>query len=114
MMHVVDKVIVADRITVIVLGEQEHEFGVVSNMATIESLLVLNQNAPYGSGFGGQMSNTPLVILWPNSNGTVTLSTRQASGHVQPTPVASPPRVPRVSNRTNLVSSMISLMFSHV
>ncbi|KAF7357930.1 CBD9-like protein [Mycena venus] len=31
-----------------------------------------------GMGFGTQMSNTPMVIMWGNSNGSVTLSQRQA------------------------------------
>lgn len=39
------------------------------------------------------MANTPMVIFWSNSDGSVTVSQRQASGEVMPTVVASPPRV---------------------
>lgn len=39
------------------------------------------------------MANTPMVIMWPNSDGSTTLSQRQASAEVMPTVVASPPRV---------------------
>ncbi|KLO16026.1 hypothetical protein SCHPADRAFT_823713 [Schizopora paradoxa] len=48
---------------------------------------------PVPSGFGSQMANTPMVIMWANSDGSITLSQRQASGHVMPTVVSSPPRV---------------------
>jgi len=38
------------------------------------------------------MAGTPMVIMWPNADGSITLSQRQASGHVQPTVVSAPPR----------------------
>ena len=38
------------------------------------------------------MANSPMVIMWPNSDGTITLSQRQAPAEVMPTVVASPPR----------------------
>ena len=38
------------------------------------------------------MQDTPLVIVWPNADGSVTLSQRQAPGRVEPTPVPVPPR----------------------
>ncbi|KAI0708955.1 hypothetical protein C8T65DRAFT_204648 [Cerioporus squamosus] len=44
-------------------------------------------------GFGTQMANTPMVIMWPNSDGTLTISQRKAPGEVMPTVDASPPRV---------------------
>ncbi|KIP02587.1 hypothetical protein PHLGIDRAFT_95856 [Phlebiopsis gigantea 11061_1 CR5-6] len=43
-------------------------------------------------GFGSQMANTPMVIMWPNSDGTITLSQRKAPQEVMPTLDASPPR----------------------
>lgn len=43
-------------------------------------------------GFGNEMPNTPMVIMWTNSDGTVTLSQRKASGHVMPTVDQNPPR----------------------
>lgn len=43
-------------------------------------------------GFGSQMANSPMVIMWPNSDGSITLSQRQASAEVMPSVVANPPR----------------------
>ncbi|RDB16770.1 hypothetical protein Hypma_002605 [Hypsizygus marmoreus] len=45
-----------------------------------------------GMGFGRQMGNTPMVIIWTNSDGTVTLSQRTANGHTMPTLDSNPPR----------------------
>lgn len=39
------------------------------------------------------MANSPMVIMWTNSDGSITLSQRSASGEVMPTVVSSPPRV---------------------
>jgi hypothetical protein len=39
------------------------------------------------------MANTPMVIVWPNSDGTVTLSQRKAPQEVMPTVDPNPPRV---------------------
>ncbi|OSC96566.1 CBD9-like protein [Trametes coccinea BRFM310] len=44
-------------------------------------------------GFGSTMANTPMVIMWPNSDGSITLSQRMAPAEVMPTVVANPPRV---------------------
>jgi len=44
-------------------------------------------------GFGDAMANAKMVIMWPNSDGSVTLSQRTASGEVMPTPDNNPPRV---------------------
>ncbi|KAK7049225.1 hypothetical protein VNI00_005826 [Paramarasmius palmivorus] len=46
-----------------------------------------------GMGFGTSMAGSPMVIMWSNSDGSVTLSQRQASGHTMPTVVSSPARV---------------------
>ena len=59
------------------------------------------------SGFGSQMVNTPMVILWPNSDGSVTLSQRSASGRFMPTVVSSPPRVASLQNSLVDVSILI-------
>lgn len=47
----------------------------------------------YFRGFGSRMANSPMVIMWANSDGSVTLSQRTASGHVEPSLDSSPPRV---------------------
>ncbi|KAI8992904.1 hypothetical protein BD414DRAFT_412963 [Trametes punicea] len=44
-------------------------------------------------GFGSTMANTPMVIMWPNSDGSITLSQRKAPAEVMPTVDANPPRV---------------------
>ncbi|KZW01863.1 hypothetical protein EXIGLDRAFT_716508 [Exidia glandulosa HHB12029] len=44
-------------------------------------------------GFGQTMANSPMVIMWANADGTVTLSQRQADNEIMPTVVPSPPRV---------------------
>ncbi|WVQ96841.1 hypothetical protein IAU59_003948 [Kwoniella sp. CBS 9459] len=43
-------------------------------------------------GFGTSMTNTPMIITWPNSDGSITLSQRQASGHIMPRVVSNPSR----------------------
>lgn len=42
-------------------------------------------------GFGTKMSDTPIVIMWPNNDGTITWGQREAPGLVMPTPVTNPP-----------------------
>ncbi|GJE90223.1 CBD9-like protein [Phanerochaete sordida] len=44
-------------------------------------------------GFGQQMANSPMVILWPNSDGSITLSQRKAPAEVMPTVDQNPPRI---------------------
>ncbi|WRT67692.1 uncharacterized protein IL334_004664 [Kwoniella shivajii] len=43
-------------------------------------------------GFGSTMINSPMVIVWPNSDGSITLSQRKATNHVTPTVDSNPPR----------------------
>ncbi|KAF7970590.1 hypothetical protein HWV62_23597 [Athelia sp. TMB] len=43
-------------------------------------------------GFGSTMANSPMVIIWPNSDGRATLSQRMASGEFTPTVDSSPAR----------------------
>ncbi|EJU04265.1 CBD9-like protein [Dacryopinax primogenitus] len=52
-----------------------------------------------GTGFGTQMPGSPLVVLWPNADGTVTLSQRMASDYIMPTVQANPPRVATLSQQ---------------
>lgn len=39
------------------------------------------------------MAHSHMVLVWPNDDGTVTLSQRYAIGHHEPGLVANPPRV---------------------
>ncbi|KAJ7252105.1 hypothetical protein B0H12DRAFT_624354 [Mycena haematopus] len=65
-----------------------------------------------GVGFGTQMSNTPMVIMWGNSDGTVTLSQRQAPNEVMPTVVASPPRIATRSDTLSTTSGNSAFVFT--
>ncbi|KAJ7502499.1 hypothetical protein B0H11DRAFT_1988792 [Mycena galericulata] len=65
-----------------------------------------------GMGFGIQMSNTPMVIMWGNSDGSVTLSQRQAPGEVQPTLVSSPPRVATLSTDLSTTSGNAAFVYT--
>jgi len=55
-------------------------------------------------GFGTQMEGSPMVVMWPNSDGTITLSQRQASGEVMPVVASSPPRVATLSTSLSSTS----------
>jgi hypothetical protein len=39
------------------------------------------------------MANSPMVIMWTNSDGSITLSQREAPAEVMPTLVNNPPNV---------------------
>ncbi|KAL7283201.1 hypothetical protein ACG7TL_002628 [Trametes sanguinea] len=52
----------------------------------------LNQLGWMAIGFGAQMAGTPMVIMWRNADGSVTVSQREATGLVEPVPVVSPAR----------------------
>ncbi|KAH9931172.1 uncharacterized protein BXZ73DRAFT_47488 [Epithele typhae] len=64
-------------------------------------------------GFGKTMANSPMVMMWTNSDGSITVSQRQASGEVPPSPVSNPPRVATVDQaNSNLAGSQPSLSFT--
>ncbi|KAL1745204.1 hypothetical protein HDZ31DRAFT_63383 [Schizophyllum fasciatum] len=44
-------------------------------------------------GWGDRMPQTHMAVLWPNKDGTVTLSQRFARGHMEPRLESRPPRV---------------------
>lgn len=54
-------------------------------------------------GFGTSMVGSDMVIMWPNSDGTITLSQRTASGHSMPTVDPSPSRVASASTDLSAV-----------
>lgn len=56
-------------------------------------------------GFGTQMANTPMVIMWMNSDGTVTLSQRKAPSEVMPTVDSNPARTASLDNELSVLSS---------
>ncbi|KAI3615678.1 hypothetical protein WG66_011837 [Moniliophthora roreri] len=55
-------------------------------------------------GFGTSMTNSPMVVLWSNSDGSITLSQRQATERTMPTIVDNPPRVAVVENSLSATS----------
>jgi len=57
-------------------------------------------------GFGSQMADTPMVIMWLN-NGQVILSQRQASAEVMPAVVANPPRTATLAPSLSDVSGLL-------
>ncbi|OCB92085.1 CBD9-like protein [Sanghuangporus baumii] len=68
----------------------------VVNGGTVSYILQSTSSSTLGwmaMGFGSQMANSPMVIMWTNSDGSVTLSQRIASGHVEPSVDSSPSRV---------------------
>lgn len=50
------------------------------------------------------MANSQMVIMWPNSDSSITLSQREASAEVMPTVVSNPPRVASLSTALSTVS----------
>ncbi|KAJ7803786.1 hypothetical protein B0H14DRAFT_1633589 [Mycena olivaceomarginata] len=65
-----------------------------------------------GMGFGTQMAGTPMVIMWGNSDGRVTLSQRQAPSEVMPTVVANPPRVATLLDTLSTTSGSSSFVYT--
>ena len=55
-------------------------------------------------GFGDTMANSPMVVMWPNSDGTITLSQRETTAEVMPTVVSDPPRIATLSMSLSSVS----------
>jgi hypothetical protein len=47
-------------------------------------------------GFGTLMTNAAMVIMWPNSDGSITLSQRRASAYALPAVDRNPPRIATV------------------
>jgi len=58
-----------------------------------------------GTGFGTRMADTPMVIMWMNSDGTATLSQRKASSEVMPTVDSNPPRTASFYSALSVLSS---------
>jgi len=56
-------------------------------------------------GFGSQMPNTPMVIMWINKDGSVTLSQRSAPTEEMPTVDPNPPRQALKSLSSTVISS---------
>ncbi|EJD02578.1 CBD9-like protein [Fomitiporia mediterranea MF3/22] len=81
----------------------------VVNGSTVEYVLQSTGSKSLGwmaMGFGSQMANSPMVIMWTNSDGSVTLSQRKATGEVEPSVDSAPPRTATwLSNLTSTSDS---------
>ncbi|EEB95651.1 hypothetical protein MPER_05340, partial [Moniliophthora perniciosa FA553] len=51
------------------------------------------------------MLNSPMVVLWPNSDGTITLSQREADAYTEPKVVQDPDRVASLVQGSSSVAS---------
>lgn len=60
------------------------------------------------SGFGTHMTNSKMVILWQNSDGSVTISQRFATAQVEPVTDPNPPRIATLDQPSTIVSNIIS------
>jgi len=56
-------------------------------------------------GFGSEMVNTPIVVMWGNPDGSVTLSQRSTSAYIMPTVDPAPPRVATLGTTVSTTSS---------
>ena len=60
------------------------------------SIIVTSKSWKSHRGFGTSMTNAAMVIMWPNSDGTITLSQRRAPAYSLPIVDRNPPRVANV------------------
>lgn len=75
------------------------------NGTSVQYVLSSTQTVGWmGMGFGKQMSNSPMVIMWSNSDGTITVSQREASGHSTPQVVSNPDRVATLAESASTTS----------
>ena len=65
---------------------------------------------PRSSGFGDSMTTSQMVIMWPNKDGSVTLSQRTASSHTQPQLDRAPQRIAQTHLAISAVSNCDSYM----
>ncbi|KAI0630134.1 hypothetical protein C8Q77DRAFT_244220 [Trametes polyzona] len=86
------------------------------NGSTVQYVLQSKGGADLGwmaMGFGSQMANTPMVIMWPNSDGSITLSQRKAPSEVMPTVDSSPPRTATLdASASDLTGKLPKLSFT--
>jgi hypothetical protein len=68
----------------------------IVNGSTVEYALQSTGSQTLGwmaMGFGDTMEGSPMVIMWPNSDGSITLSQRKAPQEIMPTVDSNPPRI---------------------
>lgn len=57
------------------------------------------------------MDHTHMVLVWPNDDGTITLSQRFALGHHEPGLVANPPRVAKLIDPVATSVGLFSIIY---
>ncbi|KAK0455199.1 uncharacterized protein EV420DRAFT_588134 [Desarmillaria tabescens] len=78
---------------------------VTTNGTSVQYVLSSTQTVGWmGIGFGTHMPNTPMVIMWSNSDGTITMSQREASGYLMPQVVNNPDRVATLAESASTTS----------
>ncbi|KAJ7213029.1 hypothetical protein GGX14DRAFT_446093 [Mycena pura] len=65
-----------------------------------------------GMGFGSTMANTPMVIMWANSDGSFTISQRKAPFEVMPTVDPNPPRLATLSTTLSTSSGNSAFVYT--
>ncbi|CAE6438048.1 unnamed protein product [Rhizoctonia solani] len=64
-------------------------------------------------GFGDRMVGTPAVVVWPNSDDTITLAQRKATAHASPPIDPAPPRIATLrEDLSTLTGTPSSVIFS--
>ncbi|KAL5490385.1 hypothetical protein ACEPAI_5218 [Sanghuangporus weigelae] len=79
----------------------------VNSSTMTYQMTALTQLGWMAIGFGTQMADANMVIMWPNSDGSVTLSQRTAPGLVEPVPDPDPSRTATSYNPLINLSSVI-------
>ncbi|KAH6913840.1 hypothetical protein BKA70DRAFT_646269 [Coprinopsis sp. MPI-PUGE-AT-0042] len=76
------------------------------NGSTVQYSLTSQRGTPgwMAMGFGTQMTRSPMVIMWANEDGSLTLSHRQANSYTMPAVVPDPPRVATAETALSVTS----------
>ncbi|THH06768.1 hypothetical protein EW145_g3855 [Phellinidium pouzarii] len=82
----------------------------VNSTAITYQMTALTQMGWMAVGFGTQMTDAKMVIMWPNSDGSISLSQRTATGHVEPVPDPSPPRIATTYQPLTTISSTMNTL----
>ncbi|KAJ7587081.1 hypothetical protein C8J56DRAFT_91195 [Mycena floridula] len=65
-----------------------------------------------GMGFGSQMTGSSMVIMWSNSDGSITLSQRKATGESEPPVDANPSTVATLATDLSVTSGTVQFVYT--
>ncbi|KAG8941717.1 hypothetical protein FRC03_004045 [Tulasnella sp. 419] len=71
----------------------------------LKSTMGFNDLGWMAIGFGNGMIGSPMVITWPNQDGTITISQRQATAHAMPQVVPNPPQVATLAWQNSILAT---------